>query len=179
MSYYTGQGDYYSGKGDPGFFGFLGGVAKGALRIAGSVLPGPLGSAARLARSAFGGGTRAVAPPPPTRARQFLPTGPQITPPAFAGGAVATVPGTAVATTGACGPGWHLNKQRSYAKGVEAGGMCVRNRSMNPGNAKALRRAIRREKAFIGLAKSALKGTGWRITKQAAQRRRGGGRHKH
>ena len=179
MSYYTGQGDYYSGKGDPGFFSFLGGVAKGALGIAGKVLPGPLGGIARLGSGLLGGGTRAVAPPPPVRARAMLPTGPQITAPAFAGGAVAMVPGTAVATTSGCGPGWHLNKQRSYAKGVEAGGMCVRNRSMNPGNAKALRRAIRREKAFIGLAKSALKGTGWRITKQAASRRRTGGRHKH
>lgn len=180
MSYYTGQGDYYSGKGDPGLFGFLGGVAKSALGVAGTVLPGPLGGIARLGRSLLGGRaqqapvTRAVTPPPPIRMPQGMTPRIGVAPAVIAAGPVTTN-----GTGGACGPGWHLNKQRSYAKGAEAGTMCVRNRSMNPGNAKALRRAIRREKAFIGLARSALKGTGWRMTKSSARTKRRGGRHRH
>lgn len=38
------------------------------------------------------------------------------------------------------------------------GGATRKRRSMNPGNAKALRRAIRREDAFLNLAKRALHG---------------------
>jgi hypothetical protein len=44
----------------------------------------------------------------------------------------------------ACPPGYHAAKDGS--------GRCVRNRRMNPGNARALRRSIRRESSFIKLA---------------------------
>ena len=42
-------------RGDPGLFGFLGKVGKGLLDVGGAVLPGPLGSAARLGSRIFGG----------------------------------------------------------------------------------------------------------------------------
>jgi len=57
------------------------------------------------------------------------------------------------------------------ATGLEVGpdGMMRRKRRrMNAGNAKALRRAIRRTDAFVGLAKSALKNTGFKIVSKSA-----------
>lgn len=178
MSYYTGQGDYYSGKGDPGLFGFLGGVVKKVAGVASAVLPGPLGLGAGLINRAFG------RPQQPARAitpQLRLPVGAPV--PGIRGTLQRAIPGGAtgvVGGMGGCEPGYHLNKAYSYRFQAEPGTMCVRNRSMNSANPKALRRAIRREKAFIGLAKSALKGTGWRMTKQSASRsRRGGGRHRH
>lgn len=47
-----------------------------------------------------------------------------------------------------------------------------KRRRMNPGNAKALRRAIRREEAFVGLAKRALKGSKYTVTTRGASRPR-------
>ena len=44
---------------------------------------------------------------------------------------------------GACPKGWHLNKSK-LADGTEPGSVCVRNRSMNPANGRAIGRAIRR-----------------------------------
>lgn len=51
---------------------------------------------------------------------------------------------------GACPKGWHLNKHPLAASkkhgAVPARSICVRNRSMNPLNPRALRKALSREK---------------------------------
>lgn len=44
-----------------------------------------------------------------------------------------------------CARGWHLNKHR-LSDGTAARSICVRNRSMNPLNPRALKRALMREK---------------------------------
>lgn len=49
-------------------------------------------------------------------------------------------------------------------------GMPSRRRRMNVGNAKALRRAIRRTDGFVRLAKSALKNTGFKIVSKSSGR---------
>jgi len=43
-----------------------------------------------------------------------------------------------------------------------------KRRRMNPGNAKALRRAIRRTDAFVRLSRSALKNTGFKIVSKSS-----------
>ncbi len=48
-----------------------------------------------------------------------------------------------------------------------------KRRRMNVGNAKALRRAIRRQTGFVKLARRALKGTGYTIVTRGARRRAG------
>jgi len=45
------------------------------------------------------------------------------------------------------------------------GGAHRKHRRMNPANPKALKRALRREAAFIHLAQSTLKGTGYHISR--------------
>lgn len=46
---------------------------------------------------------------------------------------------------GQCPRGWHLNKH-TLSDGTGARSMCVRNRTMNPLNPRALKRALTREK---------------------------------
>lgn len=139
MAYY--QGDYY--RGDPGIFGAIGSVLKTGLGVAGTVLPGPLGSAARLGRSFFGKRstptTRSIAPPP----ARWAPRMPMVPQP------------------DAPGPG--------YAAAV---GVTKRRRRMNVTNPKALRRAIRREQGFVKLARKALRGTGYSVVSKASRARR-------
>ncbi len=171
MAYY--QGDYYQGdyyQGDP-FLGSLLGlgakwIGKGFKKIfrkkpaAGSVWGGSqmvkrdrgmlvsrLGSAAgRIARTgagavgtgmAFGAGERIMMPSP-----QAMFGGPQYRPPTsqFVG---PPAPGT-MEMTGCCPSGYHLAKDGS--------GRCVRNRSMNVANPRALRRSLRRVAGFGKLA---------------------------
>lgn len=131
---YAMRGDYriYRGRGDPGISlkGILRGAGKvlgGAARLGSSLLPGPVGALARGAVGLISGGGATPAPPVlgafPSRSMG--------------------APGTAVAgrysplgTPGVCGPGMRLKKD---------GGCTNRKRpTMNPGNAKAARRAITR-----------------------------------
>ncbi|MHC4067047.1 MAG: hypothetical protein ACYSUI_21430 [Planctomycetota bacterium] len=168
MSYYTGQGDYYSGKGDPGLFGSIFSGIKGA--VGGFLKGGPLGAikggiSGVIGRPQTG---RALQPPAMQRPQitlPGLPFGPQRAPV----GAPAAAP---AASGNGCTPGYHLNKAYSYRHNAEPGTMCVRNRRMNPANPKALRRAIRREKAFIGLARTALRGTGYKISRAGVATRK-------
>lgn len=67
------------------------------------------------------------------------------------GGRPFTQPTTSVATNGMCPKGYHLNK--SDGKYGPAGTYCVRNRSMNTTNPRALRRALRRAEGFEKLAR--------------------------
>jgi len=48
------------------------------------------------------------------------------------------------------------------------GGMPRRRRRMNPANPKALRKAIRRQNAFVNLAKGALKNSGFKVVSTSA-----------
>lgn len=138
-------GDYYAG--DP----FLGGIAKklvGGIRsvakVAGNVLPGPVGNFAKLIA-----GSKAAAPPQ-------IPAQPT---PGLRGAVQRIVPGgaTGYECTG-IPAGYHLAKDGS--------GKIVRNRSMNPANPKALRRAIRREDAFVKLSKKALSQAGYTVKRR-------------
>lgn len=61
----------------------------------------------------------------------------------------------------------------AYAAGKAYGKQLVgqRRRRMNVGNAKALRRSIRRVNGFVNLAKRSLKGTGYKIVTTGSTRR--------
>ncbi len=61
---------------------------------------------------------------------------------------------------GCCPTGYHFNKQISYGKntfGALPGTFCVKNRSMNVANPRALRRGLRRTAGFGKLAQRAKK----------------------
>ncbi len=74
------------------------------------------------------------------------------------------------------GPGGLVigSSQQGVPRGYHVGknGRLVKNRHMNPGNSKALRRAIRREDAFVRLAKRSLKHTAYEIRRRGSGRRR-------
>lgn len=116
-------------SGDPGLFGFLGGIAKRAVGL----IPG-VGPIASAALSTFGGGRpQQVAPP-----RLNLPLIGQ----RGAGFSVGEV-----STNGAAPKGTHLNKSDYFLRDgtfVAKGTRLVRNRRRDPMNARALRRAISR-----------------------------------
>jgi len=118
--------------------------------------PSIFGTVFRGIKSVGSGIIRAVAPPP-VRAianiiapKQSMPGGrPMVPVPGIRGAAQRAVPGG----------------QSGYQ-------VAPKRRRMNPGNAKALRRAIRRQESFVKLAKKALKGTKYTITTRGASSRR-------
>ncbi len=155
MSYYQpSAGDYrtYGYGGDPGFFSSLWkGIKKAAPAIVGFAVGGPAGAAA--AGAVFGRKPAAPSFPgvglaPGGFGAIRMPTRIPRLPGPKRGGAVPLpipIPVGGGAENGACCPsGFHLAKDGS--------GRCVRNRSMNVSNPRALRRAIRREKGFGKLA---------------------------
>lgn len=173
-------GDYYRGdyyRGDPGFFGAIGSALKGVAKIAtgvvGAVVPGPAGVVARLAGRALGG-TRAVTPPPPTIVPPpsiGTPYAPTVTRPSGAGWVTPSLPmAAAPGAVGACGRGYRTNKAYSYAKGAPPGSFCTKVRKMNPGNVKALSRADTRMRRFVGIARSALRHTNYKVVSRSAGR---------
>lgn len=138
------RGDYRRMRGDPGLFKTLGKVLGGAARIAGVVgVPG----AGIVGRALQGGG-------PQTQMPVMSPV------PGVRGWLQRQIPG------GATG---YVEKQGS--KGIKTSGMRKRPR-MNVGNARALRRAIRRQEGFVKLARRALKGTGYTIVSRGSRSRR-------
>lgn len=150
MSYY-GAGDYY---GAGGIFGdILGGIAGAAT---GFLSGGPLG-AVTGAIGGFKGKSKGTTPtvidvsqmPAPVLSYASAPTIQKT--PGVTGVVQRLVPG------GQSGYQVVVGKKR---------------RRMNVGNAKALRRAIRREQGFVKLAKRALKGTGYQVTTRGSTRRR-------
>jgi len=177
MSYY--QGDYYQGdyyQGDPGLWSVIKAGIKTASRVAGSMLGLPVAAAGgALVGAARGapawskpvliGGATAAAPslmgglasrfqiplPGPNVLRPFaaLPGGaPLVGPPDLRGQGM-------MAGGGCCPSGFHFNKQTSTARatfGAPPGSICVRNRSMNVANPRALRRGLRRVSGFAKLA---------------------------
>ena len=155
MSYYQPlAGDYktYGYGGDPGFFSSLWkGIKKVAPIVAGFAVGGPAGAIAA------GMGTRRPSPVAsfpgvglgltPGMGRGMPIRIPGLPSPKGRGGVPLPIPIPVGggADNGACCPsGFHLAKDGS--------GRCVRNRSMNVANPRALRRAIRREKGFGKLA---------------------------
>lgn len=171
-------GDYYAYQAG-GLFGFLGKAVGAVTGIAGKVLPGPLGTAAAAVSKVITPKAKGTAMTTvgtfPTSMPQMIPmlgppnvpkTAPGAQPvPGVSGVIQRFLPGGQTGYTQPGGPGWHLNKQDG--KYGPKGTYWVRNRSMNPGNARALRRAVRREKAFVSLAKRVLRGTGISVSRRS------------
>jgi len=139
-------------QGDPGFFSVLGKIGRGiAGAVGGLIRGGPLG--------AIGGAVGALqaqqVPIPLSVPSPFRVPVPGITGivqrglPGGATGFVDCPPG------GGCPSGFRPNKSAYFLKDgtfVAPGTRCVKSRRINPANGKAVRRAIRRENAFIGMA---------------------------
>jgi len=163
------RGDYLGGGYQRGDFLGIGGFIK---RTAERLVRGsPVG---QLVEAVIGVGTTIVRgagtlPQPGTIAGpsgfQQMPQG-QTTSVASKGGTP-----TVIQQTNGCegAPrGMHLNKSGYWTKDgfVPPGSKYVTNRTMNVGNAKALRRSIRREQGFVKLAQRSLKGTGYKIARR-------------
>jgi len=165
-------------RGDPGFFGTLAKIGRGALGIAGTVLPGPVGLAARTLGRVIPV-SRAVARKQ-ARISQVAAGRPAGRVIQFGGGVAAALPGAgfgaggslqiagggpaAAALPGAdgCPKGFRLNKSGYHVQGgqfVPPRSRCVRMRRSNPGNAQALRRSLRRVESFVGLVKRTRRAT--------------------
>jgi hypothetical protein len=170
MGYYRGdyyRGDYY--RGDPGIFSSIGKFIGGAAKLVGGIVPGPAGAVLRGGGGAIqhfaGGGPRL----------------PMIAPPSFGGSlAMQGEPGKVLVGGGGAGVplrpmigttprGLHPNKSTYVTRG---GGTShwpmqllvhpahtenVRNRRMNVGNAKALRRSLHRIAGFAHLARRVMR----------------------
>lgn len=151
------RGDYGRAaryRGDPGLFGFLGKAAGGLASVAAKILPGPAGAIAGTLGGVLIG--RRTATPPIMPSGSFLglraggPRGLTLGVETYRG-ASATVSQAAGApgmTNGGCPSGYHPCKSKYGCKS----GPCVRNRSMNPGNPRAVRRSLRRVAGFGKLA---------------------------
>lgn len=155
MPYRFAAGDYRGGfRGDPGLFGSIFRRIKGI--ATGIVGMSPIGAIAKTVIGAIAP-RREVSRMPtlrPVQATMFGQKGP-------------TTP-TRISPMGTRGPevcpaGHHFSKTT---------GSCVPNRRMNVGNARALRRAIRRQSGFVKLARRALRGSGYSIVSKGAGRRR-------
>ena len=152
------RGDY--ARGDPGIGGALGRIAGRVASQVGGLAPGPSGAALRAMGSALAGGRGGTMKPM---------MGPLFTGEGGAplGGLMFGMPGTALVAHGACGlKGHHLNKRGYWRKQKGLGrlapgaaqwiaphSICVRNRRMNPGNVRALRKSMRRATAFARVAR--------------------------
>src|SRR5438309_10793851 len=194
MGYYQGdhyrsrRGDYY--RGDPGFFSFIGGIAKKALGLIPGV--GPVLTAAAGIRGLLKGhGVPLPAPDVPGPAGRvpgvgsmletgfgaLAPTGVGIMAPGGGGGIITQSPmGTpvhpaAIAMELARFRHTHPNKSTYVTRGGGTsryppglivhpkGTELVTSRRMNVGNARALRRALRRARGFAKLAHKVLRAT--------------------
>lgn len=157
MGYYM-AGDYYRGQGD--FFPGFGAVA----RVAGAVgkalvkrIAPKLPTIGRVATGIGVVGTIAPLMPRTLPNMPFMPRGGQ----GFTGGAAYSRP-------------WPTDKQ-GRPRRARKDGRPYGVPTLNPANPKALRRAIRREKGFIALARRALAGTGITIGRRpsfAAKKKR-------
>ncbi len=148
MSYYM-QGDYYAARGrmsrgDPGFFSFLGGIAKKALGFIPGV--GPIASSlADAIIPTAGKATSSAIVKAAERPGSLMRMGK---------GALDLAKKHPLATgLGAAGA---LTGAGMLAHHALSGGSGRKRRRMNPCNARALRRAIRRAHAFEHLAKKVI-----------------------
>ena len=149
MGYYKGdfygRGSYY--RGDPGFFSFLGGLAKGAVGLIPGVGPAlSAGLGALTAKKATSAIVKAAEPKIGTLATRGMTAVTNIVkghPVLSAAGAA----GAAGLAAGALGGRAIKGAERMLGFGGR------KRRRMNPCNGRALRRAIRRATAFERLAK--------------------------
>lgn len=145
MGYY--QGDFY--RGDPGFFSFLGNIAKTAVGFIPGV--GPIASKALSLIPAGGRGGRAI-----QKVGAAIIKHPVLSA-AGAAGALAVGAGMGGRALGRAGMvpagmrGYHIERKGKHA------GQMIKNRRMNPYNPRALRRAVRRAHAFAHMAKKILR----------------------
>jgi hypothetical protein len=139
MSYY--QGDYY--RGDPGFFSFLGGLAKKAVGFIPGV--GPIASSALSMIPSGGSKLQKIS----TAARAMTKT---------AGAIIVKHPVlSGAAAAGVVGAGASMASRRmGGVSGRAAMGGMRRHRRMRVTNPKALRRALRRAQGFEKLARRVL-----------------------
>jgi hypothetical protein len=155
---YAYRGDYYRGdyyRGD-----LWGSITSGFKKIVNVGVDVASGNFGKAIGDAFGsGGTQggvSEAPKAPGTAVARL--GPPGRMPVPAGAAAATdAGGVVLATPGGGMRGYHLNKSNEYCNGTivtPKHTKWVRNRSMNPTNVRALRRADRRAHSFLRIAKS-------------------------
>jgi hypothetical protein len=193
---------YY--RGDPGIFGALkkvGSAIGGAVK--GFITGGPVGAVTGGIKGLLPKPPSIVAPPPtlgfitspgggipivsgkqgPDLPKGFPGSVPE---PGFKGGLERFLPFGESGYTGAP-PGYHVNK--AYAAYLRSGkgtspfnrpaavNTIVKNRSMNPTNVKALRRAIRRERAAVAILRVALRGSGYSV-KRSGMGGKGRGRAK-
>jgi hypothetical protein len=175
MSYYRGdyyRGDYY--RGDPGLFSFLGKALGGVVKLAGGAVKSALGLAPPTTVTSIiptyqqpgfaGPGPMIGATPPPGVLQTGLININRPLPPTYDGQSMVGLAPMMMAGQ-ACGKGFHLNKSRYVTRGGgtshypmglqlhERGTVCVKTRRMNVGNARALRRALRRVSGFAKLVK--------------------------
>lgn len=147
MGYYM-AGDYYMAG---GIFGSIGKFLGGAVKTVGGVAAGAIGSVISggnpLAGAIKGGLTGAgiISAPSPTPVLK-IPTMP-------------ATPASMVPQVTA--PGYTVNKQGLVVK---------KRRRMNAANPRALRRAMRREEAFVKMARRALKGSKYTVATRGARR---------
>jgi len=156
MGYY--QGDFYRGtRGDPGFFSFLGGLAKSAAGLIPGVGPGLSAGLSAVLKSA----PKAVAP---TAAGLASASGLSMIKRGTAAVSSAIIKHPVLSAAGAAGAmgaasgvvaGHMMAAPGAHMKGMHISkktGRMVRNRHMNVCNPRALRRAVRRAHGFSKLA---------------------------
>lgn len=194
MSYY--MGDYY--RGDPfSIGGLLGGIAKTIGGVAGGLISGgPIGAIAGgvTAAATVLKGSSSITPPFISPPAPVFPGGASLMsagggpgrPIASFGGNLGPIsggmqigggqPGTSVQAPGIAAKGYHVNK--AALKGKPYKRLIVKNQHMNVANSRALRRAIRRGRGFVKLARRAAHAFGFKVvskgqgTRHAARRRR-------
>lgn len=144
MGYY--QGDWYAGsQGDPGFFSFLGNIAKAAVGFIPGV--GPIAS-------------KALSVIPRAGVSQAIERvgGQAITLTGRAGRLMRAYPKTAIAGgTAAAAGAAYLMRRRAGGRGAPGMAGMRRRRRMNVYNPKALRRAVRRATGFARMARRVLR----------------------
>lgn len=136
--------------GDPGLFGFLGKAVGTVAKVAGKILPGPVGIAAGTVGGLLAGGSKSTAV---TRVPNTLTIAPQQIPqlpvPGVQGAIQRALPGgqTGYMPAGPSPSGYHWNKTSYFLRDgtfVPEGSKLVKNRRRNPLNPRAASRAISR-----------------------------------
>lgn len=187
MSNYA-AGDNYGRLGNypyaaGGLFSSIGRAIGGAVRavtgVASAVLPGPAGAVAGAINRIAGGGTASL----PATSLVPLPQSVPVTRTPGVGGLISRIlPGGdtgyevdlgQLPNIGGCPTGYHRNKSGYFLKSgqyVPKGSVCVKNRSMNVANGRALRRGLRRVAGFGKLARRARRDIGRAATAVGVRR---------
>lgn len=155
---YYGAGDYYAAG---GLGSFLGKVVKGVAKVGLGVAKTALGATpVGMAATAVSRALTPTGPAAPALPQIQFPSPLQVPQMPFAGTGAVGVPQRGNVNVG--GKWFHYNKEGVLVKGKRP--------TMNPGNTKALRRADRRIDRFVGIARSALKHTNYKVTSRSAGR---------